>query len=460
MYLGFGTLCGFIGFIFSTVIRIELSQNTELSFVSNLHTYYVTVTMHGLIMIFFTVMPLMLGGFGNFIVPLQLGTADMAFPRLNNFGFWLLPMSFIVLQFANGNFSPQGAATGWTIYPPLSILEGDPTHFLIVTLHLNGTSSLLNSINLMCSIINHRSLTFPSLQLFTWSILITSFLLLFSLPFLIAAITMLLSDSIFNSSFYDITGGGDPILYQHLFWFFGHPEVYILILPGFGIVSEILRKYAHSPYFSKYTLIWSMISIAVLGLVVWAHHMFTTGLDVDTKAYFSAATLVIAIPTGVKIFTWLATIYDAQVKWTTSMFFTMGFIMLFTIGGLTGIVLANGGLNAAFHDTMYVVAHFHYVLSLGAIFSIFAGFYFWSDIMFGRTISEFWGRLHFFLFFTGVNVTFFPMHFVGLAGMPRRIPGYNSAFSYYNYLSSFGHTITISSLVVFFLGLWFSERTR
>ncbi len=458
MYLAVGTFCAFIGFAFSTVIRIELINSAPQILANNIHYYYVTVTMHGLIMIFFAVMPLMLGGFGNYIIPLQLGTADMAFPRLNNYGFWLLPLSFIVLQFANGNFSPQGAGTGWTIYPPLAIMEGDPTHFLILTLHLNGTSSLLNSINLTCTIINHASVPLSRMQLFTWSVLITSFLLLVSLPFLIAAITMLLSDSIFNSTFYNITGGGDPILYQHLFWFFGHPEVYILIMPGFGIVSEIIRKHANSRFFSKYTLIWSMISIAVLGLVVWGHHMFTTGLDIDTKAYFSAATLIVAVPTGMKIFTWLASMWDAQIQWETSMLFALGFILLFTIGGLTGIILANGGLNAAFHDTMYVVAHFHYVLSLGAVFAIFGGFYFWGHLMFGRMLTSFWGRLHFFLFFTGVNITFFPMHFVGLAGMPRRVPGYNDAFSYYNYLSSFGHCITIISLIVFFIGLWHSKK--
>ena len=457
MYLSVGVISAFIGFALSTLIRIELFQGSSLIINNNIHAYYITVTMHGIIMIFFAVMPIMLGGFGNFIIPIQCGTSDMAFPRLNNFGFWLLPLSFLILQFANGILTPSGAGTGWTIYPPFALLEGEPLHYLILTLHLNGTSSLVNSINLICTILNHSSMRLGRLQVFTWSILITSFLLLISLPFLIAAITMLLADSIFNSTFYDITGGGDPILYQHLFWFFGHPEVYILILPGFGIISEVIKKHANSPYFSKDTLVWSMISIALLGLIVWGHHMFVTGLDIDTKAYFSAATLVVAVPTGMKIFTWIATLFDAQIEWRTALWFAVGFIFLFTIGGLTGVILANGGLNPAFHDTMYVVAHFHYVLSLGAIFSIFSGFYYWSELMFGRRITEFWGRLHFLTFFIGVNVTFFPMHLVGLAGMPRRVPGYNSAFAYYNYLSTVGHCITSCSLIVFLLGVLFSR---
>ena len=457
MYLFVGGFCAFVGFALSTVIRIELITGAPQLLANNIHFYYVTITMHGLIMIFFAVMPIMLGGFGNFIIPLQCGSADMAFPRLNNYGFWLLPLSFIALQFAAGNFAPQGAGSGWTIYPPLALQGGNSLHFLVLTLHLNGTSSLLNSINLLCTIINHKCIPFSRLQMFTWSVFITSLLLLISLPFLIAAITMLLADSLFNSTFYDITGGGDPVLYQHLFWFFGHPEVYILILPGFGVISEIVHKQGHCSYFSRYTLIWSMISIALLGLVVWGHHMFTTGLDIDTKAYFSAATLVVAVPTGMKIFTWLASLYDAQIKWVTSMWFAIGFIILFTIGGLTGIVLANGGLNPAFHDTMYVVGHFHYVLSLGAVFSIFAGFYHWSNLMFGFAITPFWGRLHFITFFCGVNITFFPMHFVGLAGMPRRVPGYNRAFEYYNYISSLGHCITTLSLIIFLLGLYHSR---
>jgi len=453
MYLFSGVCFALIGFTFSSLIRLEMSGGAAQILGKDIHNYYVTITMHGLVMIFFAVMPIMLGGFGNILIPLQLGTSDMAFPRLNNVGFWLLPFSFIAVQFATGNLSPNGAATGWTIYPPLALFEGNPLHFLVLSLHLNGTSSIMNSVNLLCTIVNYRSTTFGRLQLFTISILITNFLLLTAIPFLIVAITMLLTDTIYNTSFYDLTGGGDPILYQHLFWFFGHPEVYILILPGFGMISEVVHHFANKAYFARYTLIWSMVSIAVLGLVVWGHHMYTTGLDVDTRAYFTSATLIVAVPTGVKIFSWIATLWGGQIVWSVAMLFACGSIALFTDGGLTGVVLANGGLNPIFHDTMYVVAHFHYVLSLGAVFSIFAGFYYWSILIFGRSIPEHWGRLHIFLFFAGVNITFFPLHYLGLAGMPRRVPGYADCFQFYNNISSFGHMITTCSLIVFFIGL-------
>ena len=403
-------------------------------------------------MIFFSVMPILIGGFGNFIVPLQLGTCELAFPRINNLAVWLLVMSFICANFATGLLIPgQGAGVGWTLYPPLSIVENLSVDFLIIAIHINGLSSLLNAINMTSTIVFFRSYSWETLGIFTWSIFITSLLLILAIPFLAGAITMLLLDRILNTCFFDIQGGGDPILYQHLFWFFGHPEVYILILPAFGIVSEIITYYGHRELFAKAALIWSMVSIGFLGLWVWAHHMFTTGLDVDTRAYFTAATMIIAIPTGLKIFSWLATLFGGSIIYYTHILFVFGFIILFVIGGLTGIILANAGLDVVLHDTYFVVAHFHYVLSMGVVFGIFAGIYFWMGLILGVNYSEVLGKIHFFTLFIGVNLTFAPMHLLGIIGLPRRVPDYPTIYTTLNSIITLGHFISMFSILIFFI---------
>jgi cytochrome c oxidase subunit I len=469
-----GTI-GFVSVLFTVYMRLELMEpgvqymclegarfiaDSSRECTPNGHLWNVMITYHGVLMMFFVVIPALFGGFGNYFMPLMIGAPDMAFPRMNNLSYWMYvsgaTLGIISLVTPGGN-GQWGSGVGWVLYAPLSTTEGGMSmDFAIFAVHLSGASSILGAINMITTFLNMRApgMTLHKTPLFAWSIFVTALLILFSLPVLAGAITMLLTDRNFGTAFFDAAGGGDPVLYQHLLWFFGHPEVYMIIVPGFGIISHVISTFSKKPIFGYLPMVYAMVAIGALGFIVWAHHMYTVGMSLTQQSYFMLATMVIAVPTGIKIFSWIATMWGGSIELKTPMLFAFGFLFLFTAGGVTGIVLSQAGIDRAMHDTYYVVAHFHYVMSLGAVFAIFAGVYYWIGKMSGRQYPEWAGRIHFAAMFIGANITFFPQHFLGRQGMPRRIIDYPVEFAYWNYVSSIGAFISFASFV-FFLGIVF-----
>ncbi len=466
LYIVTAGLLGAVSIAMTAYMRLELMEPGVQYMLNedgtpNGHLWNVMITGHGILMMFFVVIPALFGGFGNYFMPLMIGAPDMAFPRLNNLSYWLFVAGGALAVLAV--FVDGGVGAGWVLYAPLST-SGSPgmaMDLAIFAVHLSGASSILGAINIITTFLNMRApgMTLFKAPLFAWSIFVTAFLILLALPVLAGAITMLLTDRNFGTTFFDPSGGGDPVLYQHILWFFGHPEVYIVIVPAFGIISHVVSTFSKKPIFGYLGMVWAMIAIGVLGFVVWAHHMYTVGMSADAQAYFMLATMVIAVPTGVKVFSWIATMWGGSIEFKTPMLWAIGFIFLFTVGGVTGVVLSQAGVDRAYHDTYYVVAHFHYVMSLGAVYGIFAGIYYWIGKMSGRQYPEWAGKLHFWTMFVGSNVTFFPQHFLGRAGMPRRYIDYPEAFAFWNYVSSIGAFISIASFV-FFLGVVWYTLTR
>ncbi|MBD0865923.1 MAG: cytochrome c oxidase subunit 1 [Rhodobacteraceae bacterium] len=474
LYLITSAIIGFISVAFTVYMRLELMDPGVQymcleGFMSdpcspNGHLWNVLITGHGILMMFFVVIPALFGGFGNYFMPLQIGAPDMAFPRMNNLSYWLYvagtTLAVCSVLAPGGNDLP-GSGVGWVLYPPLSVNEGGMSMDLaIFAVHVSGASSILGAINMIATFLNMRApgMTLFKVPLFSWSIFVTSWLILLSLPVLAGAITMLLMDRNFGFSFFDPAGGGDPVLYQHILWFFGHPEVYIIIIPGFGLISHVVATFSHKPIFGYLPMVWAIIVIGTLGFVVWAHHMYTVGMSLNQQAYFMLATMVIAVPTGVKIFSWIATMWGGSIEFKTPMLWALGFLFLFTVGGVTGIVLSQAAVDRYYHDTYYVVAHFHYVMSLGAVFCIFAGIYFYFGKITGRQYPEFWGKVHFWMMFIGANLAFFPQHFLGRQGMPRRYIDYPEAFALWNWWSSIGTFISFGSFLLFFGIMYYALR--
>ena len=457
LYLIYGAFGGLLGTGFSMIIRLELATPGDFFIVADGHAFNIVITAHGLLMVFFLIMPVVISGFGNWFIPLMIGAPDMSFPRMNNISFWLLPPSLILLLLSA--IIGEGAGIGWTAYPPLSnsmFHSSISVDLAIFSLHLAGVSSLLGAINFIVTILKMRSpaITLLKIPLYVWAMFVTAILLLITLPVLAGGLTMLLTDRQFNTTFFDPAGGGDPVLFQHLFWFFGHPEVYVLILPVFGLCSQVISTFSNKPIFGYIGMVWAMLLIGLLGCYVWAHHMYTIGMDIDTRIYFTIATMAIAIPTGIKIFSWFATMWGGKLIYRTPFLFVLGLIFLFVLGGLTGIILSNGGIDIVLHDTAYIVGHFHYVLSIAVLFGLFASFYYWIPKITGYTYSETLSRVHFWLLFIGVNITFFPMHFLGLAGMPRRIPDYPDIYIFWNKIASLGSIINLIGICIFFIIIW------